>query len=563
MTSRKHRRRRRQPDGKGNGRQPSRMVKALAQAMEHLQAGAPDQAMTVLEAVLALQPGDPEALNLLGIASFESGDPHRAETLFRLAIDKAPEFVDARNNLGNALRSLGKFDDARRAYQSAIEIQPLYLDAHYNLGVVLEAMDLAAEAEDSYRHALSLRPDFAPAYLNLGNIFRAAGRLAEAEDAYQSVLTVNPGQPDALSNLGGVLFEQGRLEDAQRACEQAVEVAPNHLDAHYNLGINLQEQGHLDAALGAYGKVIELMPDYAPAHINSGYALHKLGRADESEQAYLSAIKLDPGNVQAHTNLGDLYLDRGNPEAALSMCEEYLRQFPGNSGILAFKAVTLNELGKHESVQALLDFDRLFVERRFPEPPGFASPQAFNEALASQVLEHPALVDAPASHATRHGKHSGELLRAPEGPMRSLEQFFRDAIDGYRESLRGQHDHPFTTARPDTYQLTAWAVVLGEQGYQLPHIHPSAWLSGVYYVQVPEVVADAGDDHAGWIEFGRPPAHFHCGTDFSTHCVQPQVGKLLLFPSYFYHRTIPFTGEGQRISIAFDVLPDAIVSPKS
>jgi hypothetical protein len=30
---------------------------------------------------------------------------------------------------------------------------------------------------------------------------------------------------------------------------------------------------------------------------------------------------------------------------------------------------------------------------------------------------------------------------------------------------------------------------------------------------------------------------------------------LLLFPSYFYHRTLPFRSAEQRISIAFDVVP--------
>jgi tetratricopeptide (TPR) repeat protein len=33
---------------------------------------------------------------------------------------------------------------------------------------------------------------------------------------------------------------------------------------------------------------------------------------------------------------------------------------------------------------------------------------------------------------------------------------------------------------------------------------------------------------------------------------------MYLFPSYFYHRTIPFESDGQRISIAFDILPEYV-----
>ena len=32
---------------------------------------------------------------------------------------------------------------------------------------------------------------------------------------------------------------------------------------------------------------------------------------------------------------------------------------------------------------------------------------------------------------------------------------------------------------------------------------------------------------------------------------------MLLFPSYFYHRTLPLESPGLRISISFDVLPKA------
>ncbi len=38
---------------------------------------------------------------------------------------------------------------------------------------------------------------------------------------------------------------------------------------------------------------------------------------------------------------------------------------------------------------------------------------------------------------------------------------------------------------------------------------------------------------------------------------QPEEGLMLLFPSYFYHRTVPFEAAEERISISFDVKPKA------
>ena len=49
-----------------------------------------------------------------------------------------------------------------------------------------------------------------------------------------------------------------------------------------------------------------------------------------------------------------------------------------------------------------------------------------------------------------------------------------------------------------------WATVLDQGGHQAPHVHPTGWLSGVYYAAVPEPAPGSPPD-AGWIEFGRAP----------------------------------------------------------
>ena len=99
------------------------------------------------------------------------------------------------------------------------------------------------------------------------------------------------------------------------------------------------------------------------------------------------------------------------------------------------------------------------------------------------------------------------------------------------------------------------------QGYQTPHIHPQAWVSGVYYASVPADIA-AGADQAGWIEFGEPLADYRFTAKPELRLIRPEEGLMLLFPSYFYHRTLPFSAGGTRVSIAFDVgdrvRPDAL-----
>ena len=90
-------------------------------------------------------------------------------------------------------------------------------------------------------------------------------------------------------------------------------------------------------------------------------------------------------------------------------------------------------------------------------------------------------------------------------------------------------------------------------GHQIPHIHPSAWLSGVYYVTVPDSVVGARDNYSGWLRFGDIPNHFHNKKSLVARLIKPEPSSLILFPSYYYHRTIPLETDQKRISIAFDL----------
>ena len=37
--------------------------------------------------------------------------------------------------------------------------------------------------------------------------------------------------------------------------------------------------------------------------------------------------------------------------------------------------------------------------------------------------------------------------------------------------------------------------------------------------------------------------------------VQPKPGRLVLFPSYMWHGTVPFASSQQRLTVAFDAVP--------
>jgi hypothetical protein len=39
------------------------------------------------------------------------------------------------------------------------------------------------------------------------------------------------------------------------------------------------------------------------------------------------------------------------------------------------------------------------------------------------------------------------------------------------------------------------------------------------------------------------------------YSIRPEIGMLVLFPSYFWHGTVPFSSDQARLTVAFDAVP--------
>ena len=110
------------------------------------------------------------------------------------------------------------------------------------------------------------------------------------------------------------------------------------------------------------------------------------------------------------------------------------------------------------------------------------------------------------------------------------------------------------------FSLQGWATVLRDSGYNMVHNHPNSLWSGVYFVSAGE--PDERGPNNGKLELLDPRAGINMVNIRGTimegrYLVQPLSGLMVIFPSWLSHFVHPFFGQGERISIAFN-----IVSPK-
>ena len=410
------------------------------------------------------------------------------------------------------------------------------------------------QAAQLYARVLRADPSQFDALNNLGLLMKRAGRLREAVELLQRAVAVAPQRAEALTNLGNALRDADRTDEALDAHRRALAIEPNDPEVHNNLGVTLKALGRHEESAKAYRNALAIRPSFAAAQANLGNALRAQGRGEGAVSALRRAIELDPKHLDARMNLARALLEQGRAEDALAECNRLLDQHSYHVDTLSLKEVCLSETGDSDARRALADFDLHVRSAMIDPPPGFESIDAYNEALTDYVLGHPTLEHNPPNHATINGWHSGDLLDGSHPCAVALEHMIQSAVAAHKAEMPADPAHPVTANCPRGLSLRVWAIILETQGYQLSHIHPSGWLSGVYYVAVPDVVADPDGENGGWIEFGRAETGSYCRSKMSLHLVRPEPGLLVTFPSYVPHRTIPFASTQKRISIAFDVM---------
>ena len=113
------------------------------------------------------------------------------------------------------------------------------------------------------------------------------------------------------------------------------------------------------------------------------------------------------------------------------------------------------------------------------------------------------------------------------------------------------------------WRLQGWANVNRTGDYHALHNHPHSYLSGTYYVEVPDSYPLGGgrdDQNPGAISFFDPRGASNMtairgdGQVDPEYRVDPNAGTILLWPSFLYHFVHPNLSDHLRISISFNVL---------
>jgi protein O-GlcNAc transferase len=249
------------------------LEQALRLAAQYKQAGRMVEAESICRQILAVQPNQPDALDLLGVLAFRSGRIPESETLFRQAIAAKPDGAGYYGNLGALMLAQGRFEESAAASREALRLQQDRPEPFRNLGSALLHMGRIEEATECLRNAVAMLPDSADLHCGLGNALLGQGDLQQAAESFRRAVAIRPDDPDALTNHGYVLEILERVDEALRFYRRALALAPDHAVARNNLGNTLRKLGWLDEALDCLQRARVLNPDFAIAHSSLVYTM--------------------------------------------------------------------------------------------------------------------------------------------------------------------------------------------------------------------------------------------------------------------------------------------------
>lgn len=207
----------------------------FAQALTLHRAGRTTEAEAGYRAVLAADPGHPNANNNLAIILRARGDWEEALGCYRRALTRNATDPFVHSNHGCLLLDLGRAAEAEEALRTAVRLKPDYAEAHFNLANILRNRGDREAARAAYGEALRLKPGMAEALCNLGDLHKGAVELARAVECFVAALKADPKSAEAWNNLGETLKEMGRIEEAITVFQKGLEAHPAHALMHSNL----------------------------------------------------------------------------------------------------------------------------------------------------------------------------------------------------------------------------------------------------------------------------------------------------------------------------------------
>lgn len=363
----------------------------LGQLMVLFGPTADEQTLDAVEAVLQLEPDNPEALVLRGLVSNRQGDkdsaikdveralaaspghlgairfmvgsyakedPALALKIVNEGIDKNPEEQELKFLKIKILAAQGDTASVNTLFEQLVNEDPENIELLQQYALHLLQQKEPDKAVQILLNAIERNPEGLEFKLFLVNSFVFMGRPEEAEKSAKEFIAKQPDEPELLLLLAQLYLNESKYSEAETTLKSVIDIdakSPQSLSARNSLiGIALK-QGDKPAAEAWLNQIFEIEKDNTQALIIKASFELEDGETQAAIINLRTALKHDPGSVSALLMLSQAHQADGSAELALDAIRRAFEIDPTNAQVVQQIAALLYQKGDVAIADQLLE----------------------------------------------------------------------------------------------------------------------------------------------------------------------------------------------------------------
>ena len=510
---------------------------------------------------------------------------NKSKHLFEKALTFDANYFDANYNLARLLSAQSNFTEAQKYYTKAVAIQPSHQSA--NIGLI-DCQNEIFGTNEAIKTCLKFIQDYQENKLikqKLALLYKDIREVECCVDTFNELISDFPNELEIKRSFTLCLVTLGLYYEAEDALKTLLMQLPNDFELHesyfysrWNLGksdyftyydklINkitnpdilysfckkLIKEDSLNKALEVVEYTFVLNINTYNAYLIKGHVLRELGQFEQSLAILLEGKKYYPDSVDLLYELVVTNLCLKRYESAITLSKGMTEKFKWHQGCWALYSTCLRYNGKESEYKNLYDYDHFVKIYSLPLPDRYDNITAYNTDLLKTLESYHNSNRHPIEQSIRNGQQTpNHLFSNTHEVFKELELALNKVVRQYLKDFNETKSHPLLANVKKGYFFSgAWSINMKKQGYHKNHYHHKGWISGPYYVVVPDAVNEGGE---GWLKLGQPELSRWLEQE-AEYYIKPAPGDVILFPSYMWHGTVPLTKDQQRVTVSFDITP--------
>jgi tetratricopeptide (TPR) repeat protein len=415
-------------------------------------------------------------------------------------------------------------------------------DTSYNLmGIINLKLNEYENAIRNFLHAIKINDQFISAMTNLAICYKKINNFDEAIITLKKITSLKPNMYEVFNEIGTLYNKQKKYKNAEKYFLESISLNNNYAHAYFNIGLlNLEKKDYSNAIVN-FKKTLDIDKNFIDATYYLGECYRKLKKFHECYKFY----NMSNNPKKNYKILQSLY-EEGNLKRYSEELERISIETPNDRRIAALTAFVSNQNQIRNNFPFCpnpIDFVYISSISKYKK-----NYNSFINSLLTEISKQKFSWE-PSGKTTVKGFGTYNLSEYGLPVLSELKKIIFVEIENYFQTYSDKNIN-FIKERPNNLRFVSWSNILKKEGYNVPHIHPSGWISGVFYLKVPSKIKK---NEAG-IQFHLNGDDYEIiNKNMPNKIVKPEIGTMVLFPSSLYHSTVPFTSDEERICIAFDL----------